>query len=136
MFVSTSYALHVECVSSDVLLLSFLLSDAVIRSEWVKNQRRPRARLKRRIWGMIPIVAGAGIFGFLIFGRTKTIEAEPKNKPTRVDHSKATPELSILGYEVILFKPHMNPFANVFFQNVGDKGQITVYSSSGWLSLC
>src|SRR5260221_11180443 len=72
-----------------------LLSDAVIRSEWVKNQNHPRTRLKRRILGMIPIVAGAAIFGFLIFGRTKTVQGEPENKSAKAGQSKGTPELSI-----------------------------------------
>jgi len=59
-----------------------LLSDSVIRSDWVKNQSLPKTRLKRRILGMLPVVAGAAIFGFLIFGRTRAIESEVHPSPT------------------------------------------------------
>jgi hypothetical protein len=40
----------------------------------------------------------------------------------------ASPKLAIMGYEVELFKPHENAFANIFFRNTGGEGNITVYS--------
>lgn len=38
------------------------------------------------------------------------------------------PNMSILGYEIVLFKPGYSPFANVFFQNIAGDGMITAYS--------
>jgi len=71
------------------------------------------------------------VVAFIGFGLVTLLFAWHVWPPKQADQSKATPKVSILGYEVILFKSNMNPFANVFFQNVGDKGQITICSSSG-----
>jgi hypothetical protein len=59
-------------------------------------------------------------------------QKEPLKSLSATNTTTATlPEISLLGYEVILFKPKFNPFANVFMQNIGGEGTITVYSSSG-----
>jgi hypothetical protein len=43
---------------------------------------------------------------------------------------QSIPGVRILGYQVILFKPGFNLFANIAFQNTGGEGKITIYSYS------
>jgi hypothetical protein len=40
----------------------------------------------------------------------------------------AIPEISLIGYQVYLFRPDTNPFANIYLQNIGGQGKFTVYT--------
>jgi hypothetical protein len=48
-----------------------LISDAILRSEWVSKLETRVARNKRRLYGIMPVFILFGLFGWWIFGRNK-----------------------------------------------------------------
>lgn len=53
-----------------------LISDAIIRSDWVCNLETIGARNKRRALGMVPVLIAFALFGGWIYGRSRV---EPKS---------------------------------------------------------
>jgi hypothetical protein len=68
-----------------------LLTDAVVRSEWMLKTTDSKMRLRKRVLGMVPIVIGAVVFGLMIRSREKSerpkilkITIEPTNHEVMV----------------------------------------------------
>jgi hypothetical protein len=91
---------------------ALFFSGALYCLDWWKTPRSIVARISLPAWAII-------IWGGMCYVGWK-VRPQPQS-----------PKLAIIGYEVILFKPNQNPFANVFFQNIGGEGRIVVYSYSG-----
>jgi hypothetical protein len=53
----------------------FLISDAVIRSDWAARGKSPT---QRGFLGMVPVIVAFGLFGWWIFGRTRQVPAPPQ----------------------------------------------------------
>ena len=51
---------------------------------------------------------------------------------TGINVGDERPQMEIRGYEVVLFKPNSRSVANVFIENIGGDGTITVYSSAAF----
>lgn len=94
-----------------LILCGVLLFAAIVRTNLVTAAGRKRWL----VYGCISLLLAATIYGANALVRLKINPPPPP------------PQLSIIAYEVILFKPKFPPFANIFVENSGGDGRIIVY---------
>ncbi len=68
-----------------------LISDSILRSEWASKAEAKAVRIKRRVFGMIPVVIVFGLFGWWIFGRDRAT-ATAAVSPQSIQHAVPAPQ--------------------------------------------